>query len=62
MGMKVGDKVSVTLLFPYQGEAPIPFDATIYKLDSFYEGLIYVTSDSSGVVYRLDPTQYKTYD
>jgi len=61
--MKVGAKVSVTHLWPYQGKADeIPFDATIYVLDEFYDGLIYVISNRTAFCYRLDPTQYKTYD
>lgn len=57
--MKVEDKVSVTFLWAKQeGADEVPFDATIYSLGE--DGIIYVQSNSSKVLYRLDPTQYKT--
>jgi len=63
MGMKVGDKVQATHLWPYQGKADeVPFDAIISHIDDFFIGEIKVVSISSGIEYRLDPTQYETYD
>jgi hypothetical protein len=63
MGMKVGDKVSVTHLWPYQGKIDeVPFDAIISYVDDFFIGEIKVVSISSGIEYRLDPTQYELHD
>ena len=63
MEMKVGDKVQSTHLWPYQGKADeVPFDAIISHIDDFFIGEIKVVSISSGIEYRLDPTQYETYD
>jgi len=61
--MKLGDKVQATLLWAYQeGKDEVPFDAIISHIDEFFIGEIKVVSISSGIEYRLDPTQYETYD
>ena len=61
MGMRVEDKVSVKFLWAKQeGVDEVPFDATIYSLGE--DGVIYVQSDSSKVLYRLESNQYETYD
>jgi hypothetical protein len=61
--MKAGDKVSVILLWAYQkGKEEVPFDAIVSHVDDFFIGEIKVVSISSGIEYRLDPTQYELYD
>ena len=60
--MKVGDNVSVTFLYAYQQGEDLPFDATVFYVDNFFIGEIKVTSNATGLEYRLDTTQYETND
>jgi len=68
MGMKVGDKICVHFLYEDQlGFDEVPFICTLNEENEIVDGWCLADSDSSGVRYDLDPTQFtlvsdETYD